>query len=290
MRYYHDRQLFDIKTMASCYWAGFLAADGYVGSHGVITIGLSSKDRERLVQFKEFMGFNGPILDGQTSNGYPSSTINIYGAYECQAALASTFSVTNAKSLTLQPPNLSDEDHIRHFIRGYIDGDGSISYQGSGRNNHWVLSIVGTEAMLVWIKSCIKQFVNGVGNPSVNSGGSRTRSYQLAFGCYQVRPILDWLYEGSTNETRLKRKYEKYLEVKDFYREKRRYTSKYRGVNFVRRTDRWSAEIKQSGKRYHLGYFKSEADAARAYNAKAIGLGVPERAYIVYGPDSIGIL
>lgn len=46
--------------------------------------------------------------------------------------------------------------------------------------------------------------------------------------------------------------------------------SKYRGIRWIERTGKWNAAICVNGKRKHLGYFFSEIDAARAYDAAAI--------------------
>ena len=46
-------------------------------------------------------------------------------------------------------------------------------------------------------------------------------------------------------------------------------TSRYKGVCFYKRDGKWQAYIKLNGKRYHLGYFNNEVDAAKAYDVKA---------------------
>jgi hypothetical protein len=46
-------------------------------------------------------------------------------------------------------------------------------------------------------------------------------------------------------------------------------TSRYKGVHWHRSNKHWVAKLKMNGKPIHLGCFKSEVDAARAYNNSA---------------------
>ncbi len=46
--------------------------------------------------------------------------------------------------------------------------------------------------------------------------------------------------------------------------------SKFKGVSWAKRDEKWRATIKMNGKRIHLGYFTREIDAANAYDAAAI--------------------
>ncbi len=50
---------------------------------------------------------------------------------------------------------------------------------------------------------------------------------------------------------------------------KTRGTSQYKGVFWFARTRKWRASIKKDHKNYHIGYFKDEIEAAKAYDAKA---------------------
>lgn len=45
--------------------------------------------------------------------------------------------------------------------------------------------------------------------------------------------------------------------------------SHYRGVSFCKRDNLYGAEIKKDKKRYYLGYYKNEIEAAKAYDKKA---------------------
>ena len=53
---------------------------------------------------------------------------------------------------------------------------------------------------------------------------------------------------------------------------KKNSSSKYVGVSFVKKLEKWSATIMKNRKRIYLGLFISEIDAALAYNVKAIEL------------------
>lgn len=46
-------------------------------------------------------------------------------------------------------------------------------------------------------------------------------------------------------------------------------TSKYKGVCYHKHKKLWIASVSANKKRYHLGYFKNEIDAANAYDLKA---------------------
>lgn len=52
----------------------------------------------------------------------------------------------------------------------------------------------------------------------------------------------------------------------------RRPRSMYRGVYWYERENRWAADLMHQGTRYRLGRFAEEAEAARAYDRKAVEL------------------
>lgn len=47
-------------------------------------------------------------------------------------------------------------------------------------------------------------------------------------------------------------------------------TSPFLGVSFFKRDGNWQAQISTDGKQKHIGFYKSEVEAAKAYNEAAI--------------------
>ncbi|MBD3352014.1 MAG: hypothetical protein GF364_11060 [Candidatus Lokiarchaeota archaeon] len=61
-------------------------------------------------------------------------------------------------------------------------------------------------------------------------------------------------------------------------------TSQYKGVSWITKSKKWIVTIKQKNKKYFLGYFKDEIEAARTYDKKAKEL-FGEFAYLNFPSD-----
>jgi len=116
--------------------------------------------------------------------------------------------ITPNKSLRMQkliiPNNLTN-----HFIRGVFDGDGSLSGK---RITHVQFEIAGYKPFLkqiqdILIKNCD---VNRVKIYSLNYK-KKGKAFRLQYTGSQIFRILDFLYKKSKNQTRLERKYKKYI-------------------------------------------------------------------------------
>ena len=207
-RYTFNEHYFDvIDSQDKAYWLGFFAADGYNHvSKGYIELRLHNQDREILEKFKVSINASNPI--GLYKATY--CNLSLYSQHLCDT-LAS-YGLTQAKTYTLTIPQLEDS-LMRHFIRGYFDGDGCFSViPRNDRNVNskiYQFNITGMYEPLLLIQ---KHLVSNVG---IKALPLKTRKSTIAvtlhYGGRNIcKRILDYLYQDA--HLYLKRKHDKYLE------------------------------------------------------------------------------
>jgi len=204
-----DDNAFSELTPSSCYWAGFIAADGNVQQGNYLNIKLKGIDAKHLEKFGQFSKF-----DGNVSIRHNEKWDYCKIAFRSRKIvddLCENFSIIPNKSLVLQPPHIDDLELIRHFIRGYFDGDGCF-YFGTKRKVMSFEIYSGSKDMVVWILDNIKKCVK-VGNPSVSRKGKNVYRFQFC-GNRQVVRIMEWLYWDNNNDY-LDRKYIKFFSSLD---------------------------------------------------------------------------
>ena len=145
-QYKHTFDFFDSPNLVNSYWAGFIAADGYVNNERkCLRLLVARKDKAILYRFKRAIQFTGPVCDDTHGMSY----VQIYAADRLLYDLRKNFNITTKKSLTLKPPDLKVYSKLVSlaFIAGYIDGDGwytksrntpCIGFQGTKRVVNWI--------------------------------------------------------------------------------------------------------------------------------------------------------
>lgn len=156
-KYTINENFFEIPNLLNSYWAGFIAADGYVSARNALGIDLALADIEQLEKFKKDIEFTGPIsVFNRNKNEHsklPKCRLIVYSGHKkLTNDLEKNFNVVKNKTLILRPPDLMDSELIKAFIIGYIDGDGSIGINEKERCKSSV-QIVSTLAVCEWIKS-----------------------------------------------------------------------------------------------------------------------------------------
>ena len=200
-----------IDSEDKAYWLGFISADGNVYKRGengtiIISFNLNIKDKNHLQKFLDSINSNAIIkeIDG---SGYGEGTkmASLYINSKKMGEDLIKLGVVPRKSLILKPPSIEDI-FIKDWIRGYFDGDGSITPVLN--NGKCQLSFLGTKEVLIFIQNfltpnkTIKLYQKDINknNFSFNYGGKKS-----------ILNILDKFYLNPS--IYLERKYKKVLEV-----------------------------------------------------------------------------
>lgn len=204
-RRFFNEEAFSDFTPESCYWAGFLAADGWIDKRQTtVSVELAIKDRDHLVKLCEFLGADLEMVT-ERDKKQPWGTIGRFCAVHfCSMRLAKmldeNFNIVPTKSKILKPPLLVPAQYVSHFVRGYFDGDGWFSRSEIGFSS-------GSEEFMVWMKRTIQTNVEKAGDPLILCRPN-SNIYMFRFnGKKQVKEISTWLCIGAANTTKLDRKW-----------------------------------------------------------------------------------
>lgn len=205
-----------IDSEEKAYWLGFLIADGYITSKdNRIGLSLCIDDIKHLEKFKNDIDATYPI---KIYN--PSKTSYSEKQY-CRIIISDLimylsvqdYGLVEHKSNVLQPPNKKDiKGYERDFIRGFFDGNGSITFTNTTlHKNEYKFKVVSTDAFLDFIKEWIELNTSTKIKRYYKRKEEQIVSSIEIAGNYQVKEILDLLYKDST--VYLERKYNRYINL-----------------------------------------------------------------------------
>lgn len=222
--YFCDYHYFDvIDTEEKAYWLGFLTADGWINKSektnaGVTGIELQYGDIGHLKKFNKSISGNYQITDRwrtcSISTKNPDKlnhmcVIRVFSLVMYESLYNLGFS--NNKSYDFSIPKMQS-DLIRHYIRGYFDGDGCLCYTNKSFSISFITASKSLYEDLLEILENIPVRVSS--NIFVNEFGTtiyRPEIYRLD----DKINFLDWIYQDCS--IYLDRKYKKYLKVKKHY-------------------------------------------------------------------------
>lgn len=228
-KYTLNEKFFSTWTPEMAYMLGFVAADGclykYVDKINsyLMSIQLNSKDRHILESFNNMIGSNRPIRTVSASTSITKSG-KTYNKGEQSGFYINSFQIAQdlmrlhihpRKSWTAEWPTDYPPEFMHHYVRGFFDGDGSIHLikHPSQTSKYIGINFCGPEQYLLGLKAALEPIIGkpyGYMRPVKVKGGTY---YQLVYsGAATIKKMMDWMYEGSTPETRLKRKHNIYTE------------------------------------------------------------------------------
>lgn len=202
----------DIDTPEKAYWLGMFYSDGNVGSNDN-NIRLALKDKEHIEKFQRAIGaINNKILevtDTRFSHICYRYDLSLRDK-QLHDDLIKWGVMPNKSYLLFGLPQLFSPSLMRHFIRGYFDGDGGLSY--SIENERYCISFTGNKMFLEELRHYLNRDKLSL---QKNTVSEITYQFKLN-GRQQVLSFLDWLYADTDDSIRLNRKYDKYIELSNY--------------------------------------------------------------------------
>lgn len=195
-----DHYFFNTLNQINSYYLGFFAADATVRKdRNEIKIGLSSIDKDFLIELKEYLKSEKEVKIYITNNGFECCEF-CFSSAQIKQDLAKYNIVPNKTYKGLMLSLIPDEFKLS-FIKGFFDGDGSFVYNKE------------TKQCKVSFVSHTRDILEDIKN-YFNSGNiyqdKRTGVYSLEFSTHPSIEIMNKFYNIST--PCLKRKHQKYLD------------------------------------------------------------------------------
>lgn len=209
-KYQINKDFFNINSEEYWYFIGLVASDGYV-SDTTVEICLNKKDEHILIKLRDIICPEKPIYDKKSTH---SKKFTIHSK-EISSKIKDVLSMdSNKKHVEIKLPNIPKE-HLKHFVRGLIDGDGCIdttkAYKGDSVYVGARLRILGNREFLLDLLDAIREQVPN--NTKAISKKGKENVWYITFNFSVAQSVLEWCYEG--NQICLFRKYNKYKEVSD---------------------------------------------------------------------------
>lgn len=186
----------EIDSPEKAYWLGMMYSDGYITKSNSYTnyfaISLKESDKEHLEKFKKFLNYSGNVATYTQVSGYsPGSLYSrlMIGSNTVVKDLEKWGVLENKSDKDLIIPDIDFKDD---FIRGIIDGDGSIR-----TNDSRILRIHGNLKLLESIAEYLGEEHTITPDKTI---------FSLNFGTSVSKKLLRRLYSNST--IYLQRKYD----------------------------------------------------------------------------------
>jgi DNA-binding transcriptional regulator WhiA len=258
-----DEHIFDeIDTEEKAYYLGFIYADGYISKNGYyLALDISKIDEYILDRLQSliYLGSNRPIKGVRKNFTTGKEYVRVVISSSAVVASLIKHGVTSNKTFAIRFPTWIRPDIRRHFIRGYFDGDGTIT------NNKMrpFFSIVSNQDFVTSLLCVLKEEC-GIGELSVHKSVKTSDIYKFTVTKYtDIDNIYHYLYDDSNiyltrKQTKFACLVEAISKCPAFHRKKH---STHTGVTFDKTRGLWIAYYK----RKFLGRFETETDA---YNAR----------------------
>jgi hypothetical protein len=204
-KYYCDENFFNQDNESSFYWAGFIAADGSVQERKyskILKICLSNKDLNHLENFKKLIHSTHPIKNYKIKSNKLIKSETLC----CEIQITSKLLVNSLKRFNIIPnktkiyefpSEIINSQYVHHYMRGYFDGDGTITNCGLSINRKILqgsFSILGTQS---FIENYQKILINKAKLTKTKIYKHKSVYKLVYIGNNNIKKIYQYLYNSS---------------------------------------------------------------------------------------------
>jgi hypothetical protein len=235
-KYSCNDNFFSNDNEQSFYWSGFIAADGCVFERGhskTLHLNLSENDLEHLLKFKNIIEFNGIINTSIARHSLKNPKWHdsikksiVISSQQIFEDLKRFNVVPNKTKIYTFPGWLINHPLVNHFMRGYVDGDGS--WFEDIKRGRICFELRGNKDFLQDYKSILETALDIKSRVTVTTPDSTSKIKY--YGKHLVPQLVDFLYKDAT--VYLQRKYDIAMKSKDVKKERKRY--EYKNENIIR--------------------------------------------------------
>lgn len=189
-----NENFFDEFSEKSAYLLGLIFADGNIAwnpkkGYQALTITACEKDRDHLENLRNILSSTKPLLYAPKTKSY---RLIVNNKKICQRLMS--LSLTPRKSLTVRFPNIPKK-YIRHFIRGIIDGDGTVRYVDREKSPYFEIVIFsGSKLFCKDLAQVIKKEM-GI---KTNVRKVKRNAYVLQYSCSRGKKLAQFIYSDAT--------------------------------------------------------------------------------------------
>lgn len=192
---FNERFFNIIDTEEKAYWLGFLYADGYVYSNigYAVEVTLKQEDKDHVRKFKDAVGYSGELEKKcieLNQKHFPAIRLTLCSKKMVQDLIQQGCFQNKSLELTFPVVQQVPDHLIHHFMRGYFDGDGSITTSRQGKDLRF--QILGTYDFLTGYEKMLN-----VSPKEPASTKSKAFVVQHS-GNRQVKKIYEYLYKDAT--------------------------------------------------------------------------------------------
>lgn len=218
----------NINTDNKAYVIGFISADGNIYTNKnrhILRVELQNGDIDILNKIAKEIEYNGKIrtyskkIQSKRGSGM-YSRINVESSVMTDNLIG--YGVGPRKTYNLKLPTCINDNNLRHFIRGFFDGDGCLYFNERKQNGHKPckrcgVNIICAAGFAEDLRELIKKHT-GINFRIINFPNCKYVSRLDIESFVDVMNFLNWIYKDA--DIKMNRKWYKYLEFKNFFYQK----------------------------------------------------------------------